>query len=409
MTSGYEPLHLPLEEPKRKGWLPEFLGGGVGVEQGKSLVAQLEARSPIPPEVWGPDKDRQRLAAAMSTIITNTIPWPNAQFIPEDPFSLVTFALPNGKDDLELTEILMEMESLLGWDLDEGRLGLLDKTFGEVIETLIERTRTEQALPVIGPGAPENRLCPSLAIFLDLRNSVALYSPGLSRRMVYPSTKLHDVLSHRGVKAVDHYVRQRFDRDGFLGPEIRRVPLRVLCSGLVVVLLCVLLWLAWPVSGMSQNPDSGVWTWVQDLLYILWPVLFPVLFSGMFLVLLMVSLMFAGVVLPIPYQLAQRAICWKRSRNLTFGELVRHIQAARNRRLPQSAPPSCFSAFLCELCASALESIENYGRDARAPFRISFVDRCNRFTFRILNTRRDLALSCFFICTTLSKNAEFLS
>jgi hypothetical protein len=303
------------------------------VEQGKSLVAQLEARGPIPPEVWGPDKDRQRLAAAMSRIIANAIPWPNAHFIPEDPFSLAVFALPNGRDDFELTEILMATESLLGWDLDEWALGLLDMTFGEVVDTLHEQTRTEQALPIVGPGAPENRPCPSLAIFLDLRTNVASSSTALSRRAVRPSTKLHDILSRRGVTALDHYVRERFDRDGFLGPEVRGTALTALWSGFIAALLCVFLWLVWAVSRMFQNPESGVWTWLQSLLDILW----PVLLTGVFPLLLMASLTFAGLVWSLFRRLVQRAICWKNSRTLTFGGLVRHIQAARNRRLQRSA------------------------------------------------------------------------
>jgi hypothetical protein len=329
VTPGYRPLHLPPEAPRQKGWLREFLSGGCGVEQGKSLVAQLEARGPIPPEVWGPDRDRQRLAAALSRIITNTIPWPNAHFIPEDPFGLVTFALPNGRDDFELTEILMATESLLGWDLDEWALGLLDMTFGEVVDTLHEQTRTEQALPIVGPCAPENRPCPSLAIFLDLRNNMASSSTGLSRRAVRPSTKLYDVLSRRGVTALDHYVRQRFDREGFLGPEVRGTALPALWSGLIAALLCVFWLVACSVFRGFQFPDSGVWTWLQTLR--------DVLLTGLFLMLLMFSLTFAGLVWSLSHRLAKSIVCWTNSRTLTFGDLVRHIQAARNRRLPRSA------------------------------------------------------------------------
>ncbi len=329
MTPGYRPLHLPPEEPKRKSWLWEFLNGGCGVKQGKSLVAQLNARDSIPPDVWGPDRDRQRFAAAISRIIANTIPWPNAHFIPEDPFGLVTFALPNGEDDFELNTILMATESLLGWDVDEGALGLLDKTFGEVVDTLLERTRTEQALPLVGPGAPENRPCPSLAIFLDLRNSVVSSSPGLLRRAVRPSIKLHDVLSRRGVTTLDHYVRQRFDREGFLGPEVRGTALPALWSGLIAALLCALWLVAGSVFYGFQFPDSGVWTWLQTLR--------DILSTGMFLVFFFFALTFAGLLWSLCRRLVQRANCWKNSRTRTFGDLVRQIQAARNRRLPRSA------------------------------------------------------------------------
>lgn len=326
MTTGYRPLHLPPDNPNRRSRLQEFFSGGRGIEQGKSLVAQLSERDAIPPEVWGTDRDRQRLAAAIGRIVAKVIPWPNAHFIPEDPFGLVVFALPDGKDDLELSAILMATERLLGLDLDDGTaLGLLDMTFGEVVDLLLERSRNDRSLPIVGPGAPENRPCPSLAIFLDLRNGAKSSSPELSREMVRPSTRLRDVLSHSGVTALDHYVRQRFDKDGFLGPEVRGTALRALCVGLIAASLCVFWLVASSVFYGFNFPDSGGWTWLQTMR--------DILSTGMFLVFFSFALIFVGLLWSLCRRFVQIAIRWERSRTLTFADLVRHIQTVRNQRL----------------------------------------------------------------------------
>lgn len=173
----YPPLYMP-EPPEEdrgfRGRLKRWFSVRLSDEE-RHLLHQIAVRGPIPPEVWGDDPDRETLAREVATIIAEVFQWPNGNFIPEDPVKWVTYII--GWDDLEFTELLIRIEDVLGFPFDYADFEEIERgTFGEFIDYLLARCpEYRKALALSRPctfdgeTALENRPCPKLLVFLDLR------------------------------------------------------------------------------------------------------------------------------------------------------------------------------------------------------------------------------------------------
>jgi hypothetical protein len=186
------------------------------------LVDQLKARETTPPEVWGPDPKRRELAVAISEIVRDEIQWPNANFVPDDPFSLVLFNVYwDGCtcDGMEIETIAMRMEDLIGHEIDDDHWNALyGMTFGEAVDTLSQpdtgnRAALERSRPVslVGPECFEARACPSVAVFRDIQTYLRRPCFDLEPRAVQLSACVRDALPRRVLLALNDHVYNRFN------------------------------------------------------------------------------------------------------------------------------------------------------------------------------------------------------
>lgn len=221
MSQHYEPLHLPEAATRRrslKDWIDKIRWLGFSHKK-RSLHEQMEARSSLPPEVWGPSQERRQFASEISEIIRDRFYWPNAHFQPEDPFDLVLFVDEGSIDGLDIDETLMQIEEdLLDCELtSEVWDSLWELSFGEVVDALAEIRampdkssvrRKKDVIPLHGPEALEANPCPALATFLDMRDFLrGQFELAGSLR---PSTRIAKALPLDAIHALDGYIKNHF-------------------------------------------------------------------------------------------------------------------------------------------------------------------------------------------------------
>lgn len=79
------------EEPPRPKWRHFIFDGWRRSRRAKALEAQMRERDAVPEGVWGDDPERRKVARDVCEVFREAFLWPNAHFIPEDPFRYVFF------------------------------------------------------------------------------------------------------------------------------------------------------------------------------------------------------------------------------------------------------------------------------------------------------------------------------
>jgi len=159
ITTQPEPLHLPPEYNPRPGpveylgrWIP-FLGwwwsSRLEVDRmmpaEKSIRDQLEARQPVPLEVWGDDPKVQAFAQWYTRKLQEQFSRRADRFIPDDPMEIVFF-----DDDLDYVEIIRAAGEELGFSKawEDSVLDSIEpyfsKTLGEFIDYLVSTQEFEE-------------------------------------------------------------------------------------------------------------------------------------------------------------------------------------------------------------------------------------------------------------------------
>jgi len=329
MLSRYERLHLAPWEFARKTLIRrirDFFRMGF-TDNAKIFLRRIEDRSPVADEVWGTTPERRRFAKALRDIVKEEIGWPNANFLPEDPFELLTHKIRT--DDwswsyMEHVWILMRTEELTGLCID-GELWKMfqDMTFGEVVDYLFARRvdgyRPLWQVEAIPLGALEAQRCPALAAFLDIRAYLRTPFNRVQRKAIRPQARIRDALPPHIVVRLDAYVAKRFG----VRPRLVRDPscrdrLRLgLTAGLVLpIIVCVLGLVLAGLSWYQEGYDSSI---------LLLPI-FAVFF-------LLPGLLVTGV-LASPHLVKavyERVRFGKRPIIKTFADLIRWIQSERAR------------------------------------------------------------------------------
>ena len=323
----YEPLHLPEDEPQSKTWgsrLGHFVIDGFGMSRkAKYLVAQMKQRGPILEEAWGPDAKRRALAKEISVIIQDEIGWPNAHFIPEDPFSLVIFNIywdGSYMDGMEIECIAFRMAQLTGADHfdDQVWTALWERTLGEVVDALLEDPSGRSAAigkvvhwPSKGPNTLEALPCTAPAIFFDIREFLTQDKYRVAKSSIRLSTPLRTLFQRIPYYELEHYLVRRFQVAGNVlrtfSPELD-LPKAGLAGTLIVVAafsaLLGVLTLKYPDSA-----DSSMW---------ILPIMFAIIGLG-------VTFWFG-----LPALLS--GAFWVKCKRLnTVRDLVKHIQRERAR------------------------------------------------------------------------------
>ena len=181
------------------------------------LLDQLEKRGPVPEDVWGASSSRREVAKIVQSIVSNVVDSPATNFIPTDPFIIVSFNFNTDMivgDDLEDAELCMALEHKFQFTEVEF-MGLLGKTFGEVVDEM-------RGMPAHGSLSPltesektalHNSVCPKLWLLLDLRKWLTS-TFNLGKRDVRPCVPLVECLSEENRAWSDNlielYISERF-------------------------------------------------------------------------------------------------------------------------------------------------------------------------------------------------------
>jgi len=126
-------LGIPLVGPQRSVY--------------KNLCQQLASRNADCWSLWGDDLKRLAVAKFVTKKLAEAASWPNAIFIPADPFELVAWDHNSCVvDDLSLTSALLEVERQFAIHLTDEQWGLFfTKSFGEVVDFLVEQQHLSKA------------------------------------------------------------------------------------------------------------------------------------------------------------------------------------------------------------------------------------------------------------------------
>ncbi len=101
------------------------------------VSAQLSARSPTDPEVWGPDPRRQELAFWLCVVAKQEMAWPNDHFIPTDPARIIFWS---HEDGLDFDCALLEIHHRFGLKIPRGEANSWFRgTFGDVVDDILIR------------------------------------------------------------------------------------------------------------------------------------------------------------------------------------------------------------------------------------------------------------------------------
>lgn len=231
----YEPLHLPDDFPKPFTWrhrIREYVRSKYGLSRkAKSLIEQMKLRGPISDEVWGPDPKRRALAKEVSQIVYEEIDWPNAHFIPEDPFRLVMFNVywdGCNMDGSEIDCIAFRIAFLTGVDYYDNSIwgAFWGMSFGQVIDVLAQDPANAPmavtkvaSWPQEGPSALEALPCTAPAIFFDIRGFLTQTKYGVRTPLVKLSTPLETLANWVPPYELQHYVIRRFDIPCAISPD----------------------------------------------------------------------------------------------------------------------------------------------------------------------------------------------
>lgn len=155
MTSAVKPLAWPpnwRETIKRKRIL---LGIPVVGPQEKAFAhisKQLSERDPKCLVAWGSDCRRQQLAMSCSKILKSEFGWPNAHFLPTDPFEIICWdKSAYFIDELRIPAALSRIEALaqIPQQSQEWWTRAMSATLGEVIDQILlisgESSRSDAA------------------------------------------------------------------------------------------------------------------------------------------------------------------------------------------------------------------------------------------------------------------------
>ncbi len=249
MKPFYEPLHEPKEKDSR---LRQFLLGGIGLStRAKNLLRQMERRASPPDEIWGKDKDFRVFAKNIARLICEEMDWPNANFIPEDPFHLVVCNVHYDGDHFDGMEIESVCDGLsdnIGRELEEREWGALcDLSFGEAVAYLHSAADAEDPISADfrrrAPAVAERigtLPCPSVVIFLDLRSYLQAHNPALDIRDVRPSSEYRALLDKDSLRHLSRHVAYRFD---VRLPDFFRYETGKLFAVLTVAAVAIEIWL----------------------------------------------------------------------------------------------------------------------------------------------------------------------
>lgn len=129
-----QPLQLPDWWVHRSG-LEKLLGFPLtlgNVEQ--EITEQLKRRTPDMWSAWGNGPE-----AELARIISDWAWWPDAIFLPEDPFKIVVF---DSMDGMALTALALSMEEHLGGTIPDSTWhACLELTFMEAIRVLLKTSK----------------------------------------------------------------------------------------------------------------------------------------------------------------------------------------------------------------------------------------------------------------------------
>jgi hypothetical protein len=126
-------LGIPLVGPQRSVY--------------KNLCRQLAGRNADCWRAWGDDPKRLVIAKFVAGKFAEAAEWPNAIFIPADPFELIAWDHNSyAIDDLSLLDALLEIEKHLAIHLtDEQWRFVFKKSFGEAVDFLVEQQHLSKA------------------------------------------------------------------------------------------------------------------------------------------------------------------------------------------------------------------------------------------------------------------------
>jgi len=238
-----EPIIWPDERLKHAG--PWHLGRQAS-EANANVQRQVEARGPVPIEVWGGDIRRQFVGRRICRSIKKNIGWRVDYFIPEDPFDLLCWG---GWFDLAEVEVIIDIEEVFSMRAsDEEWSAVFDKTFSEVVDFVIRRAPEHATAPCAalwpsrGAHALEAMRCPTGAVFRDLRGFLR-DGLGLTVKEIRPSSRLARVVPQDRMGRLEAYIRDRFGvekTDGEAAPAFPGsiFPFAALSIGIAMV-LCV--------------------------------------------------------------------------------------------------------------------------------------------------------------------------
>jgi len=179
------------------------------------MESLVKERGPIPPEVWGVDSQRRQAALKVSAIIKDAIGWTAANFVPDDPVDILLW---HGCYDLGELDAVLRMEAAFFVEIPEHkreeiwRSGL---TLGQLVDYLLEHGSCVVPWPRHGEESLESRVCPKMAVFLELRKFVQRHCH-LAGIRLRPSTNLRDALPASDWLKFDRYVQGRFGVQGLV-------------------------------------------------------------------------------------------------------------------------------------------------------------------------------------------------
>ena len=135
LSVGYQPLEWPpcRRSPSLLQRLCRWWCLGSDYATWRELRRQLGRRGPESRKCWGRDSLRIRTVADVSTIVADSLEWPNTYFVPNDPCQLIFF---DPTPDLLCEEALMRISLEYGVP-DEVWEKLWSMMYGELIDAIL--------------------------------------------------------------------------------------------------------------------------------------------------------------------------------------------------------------------------------------------------------------------------------
>jgi len=222
---------------------------------------QLALRPPVPPEVWGDDPLRRRIAAFVAADIRIEVCWCSSRFIPEDPFKIM---IDDPYPGMSLQLVILDIEQQ--WRLkmtDKEWQAALEMTFGQVVDLIMEKSplTCEERLPAV-PTDDEteqwakggNRYlgklpCATGSVFRDIRGFLR-DELGLEGAPIRPSTRMRGLVPPKGMARLDAYLKERFGIPTVLGGFWGSVPL-ILAWGFLSLAASIFIATALKLAGVG--------------------------------------------------------------------------------------------------------------------------------------------------------------
>lgn len=133
---------------RKKGFLLGIPFVGPQEKIYRHICEQLLRRDTTYLDLWSPDAESRSLGADCARVIAKDMNWPNDYFIPEDPFAILCWdKTACAVDTLLVSGLLLQFEKMAGISKQTNRWWeeCGTKTFGEVIQALLETRKTSRS------------------------------------------------------------------------------------------------------------------------------------------------------------------------------------------------------------------------------------------------------------------------